>query len=207
MVDRIKLKIMKTIEITLFKFNELSEEAQQKAVEKEQKYAYEDGEVLHYFSEKCKEKAKEAGFFDTEIQYSLSYSQGDGLSFSAGSVDIDRFITEALPAPIKPSIFNALKTVIYKVAITGNTGIHYSYASRKDVSIETDYPQHNYNDYSNIAGLIETIENHIQNVYMDLCRELEKSGYEEIEYQTSEEAARENLISNDYYFTENGEIY
>lgn len=195
---------MKTIEIQLFKFEELSEEAKQKAIERYQKSAYEDSDLLHFFSDDCEEAAKEAGFFDTEFIYSLNSCQGDGLSFSAGSVDIDRFIKEALPS-IKVSVLNAVKNSIYKINVSYNNG-HYCYASRSDVSIETDFPCTG-RKYPNLQNLIDTIEAHIQDAYLSLCKELEKQGYGEIEYQTSEDCAREHLIRNEYDFTIDGKIY
>lgn len=195
---------MKTIEINLFKFEELNKEAQQKAIKKEQEISYKDSDLLYLFADDCKETAKEAGFFNTEFIYSLSSCQGDGLSFSAESVDIDRFIKEALPN-IKVSVLDAIKNSIYKVNISANNG-HYCYASRNDVSIETDFPQ-NGRECSNIENLINTVEAHIQDVYLSLCKELEKIGYNEIEYKTSEEHAKEMLIDNDYDFTEDGEQY
>ena len=53
----------------------------------------------------------------------------------------------------------------------------------------------------------ENIEYQVTEFLQNIGKELERSGYEEIEYRTGEEYTKENIISNEYEFTENGEIY
>lgn len=43
-------------------------------------------------------------------------------------------------------------------------------------------------------------------LYYSICRKIEKSGYEEIEYRQSEESIKELIEMNEYTFRENGEI-
>ena len=50
------------------------------------------------------------------------------------------------------------------------------------------------------------VENLLRDLYVTLCKQLEKAGYEEIEYQQSDEAIRETLIENQYEFLSNGKI-
>jgi hypothetical protein len=59
----------------------------------------------------------------------------------------------------------------------------------------------------NIHTLVSYIEIDLQNVYIDLCKDLEKQGYEEIEYQFSDECIIEDIQANEYEFTEEGNIY
>ena len=62
-------------------------------------------------------------------------------------------------------------------------------------------------EQKNINNIVNKVLNDLENLYIDFCKELEKQGYSEIEYLTSEEACEENLIINEYDFTEDGEIY
>ena len=41
-------------------------------------------------------------------------------------------------------------------------------------------------------------------IYVDMCKELEKYGYEQIDYALSEKAIKETIDANEYEFTENG---
>jgi len=84
---------MKTIEVKIFEFSELSPEAQQKAIKKEMEHAYEFLS-LDTFNDDATEQIEEAGFINPVLSYSLSYSQGDGLSFKADKYGklVDLFI-------------------------------------------------------------------------------------------------------------------
>ena len=73
---------MKTIQLDLFTFNELSDEAKTKAIDSERnsnnlEYHY-SGEVEYY-----QDVLKHIGFTNVEISFSGFYSQGDGASFTA----------------------------------------------------------------------------------------------------------------------------
>lgn len=194
---------MKTIEITLYKFDELSEEAQKKAIEKKRQLNWEYGDSLMFFEEDCKERLKEIGFINPVVQYSLSSSQGDGLSFSADGYsklnDIVLGVLGAHHAKIAEFITDNIS-----LRIQGNTG-RYCYASRTDIDIELGYYSNNETPLVNDA--ISAIQERLTDIYIDACKELEKDGYSTIEYEDSDEAIKEMLIANEYDFTEDGERY
>lgn len=58
-----------------------------------------------------------------------------------------------------------------------------------------------------IENLETKIEECITKVMHSIGKELENSGYAEIEYRTGEETIKGNIISNEYEFTSNGEMY
>ena len=74
---------MKTITLNVYKFNELSEDVQQKVIDK-----YYENETYPFLSEdlteSCKEYLKEndCNYSDIKLYYSLSNCQGDGLCFT-----------------------------------------------------------------------------------------------------------------------------
>ncbi len=191
---------MRTIEVKLYQFEELSPEAQKRAINRQLNWEIEYGEPFEGFELYCEEKAEERGFNDIKLQYSLSNRQGDGLSFAAESIDFKKFIAETIPN-CKKSVSNILQYyTTYK--ITGNAG-RYCYASNSDVEFEFD----NYTkEYPNIQTLVDLIGNNVKHEYMSLCEELEKEGYNWLESSLSEETIKDNIIANEYEFTEEGNL-
>jgi hypothetical protein len=193
---------MKTIEIELYKFTELSENAKSAAIEKEK----ENMEIfLDFFNDDCNEQISEKGFKgNIKLQYSLSYCQGDGLSFSCDYYDNlkDLFIG-ILGAEKSKTIDCIINNISFECK--GNNG-RYCYASKNDISLELN----NYcyvKSSINIDNLISKVESKLKDLYIDLCSQLEIQGYNEIEYQYSDESIIETLIANDYDFTINGMMY
>ncbi len=197
---------MKVIEIKVYKFEELSPEAQARAIKTEIQRQYEYLE-LDTFNEDAKEQIKDAGFINPVLSYSLSYSQGDGLSFKADGFNklTDLFIEVLGPGKEKTAKLLADNcTVILK----GNTG-HYCYAKRDqiDLYIENYTSSINVTNTDRIDEVVSKALRLLEDIYLDLCKKLEKQGYSEIEYLTSEECAKENLIANDVEFTADGKIF
>ena len=192
---------MKTIEIELYKFTELSENAKSAAIEKHK----ENSEIfLDFFNDDCHEQISENGFKgNIKLQYSLSYSQGDGLSFSCDYYDnLNELFVEILGTEKQKTIDTILNNISFKY--DGNNG-RYCYASRSNIILELD----NYyvKSSTNIDNLISKVEYKLKDLYIDLCNQLEKQGYDDIQYQYSDEYIAETLTENDYNFTINGLIY
>jgi len=197
---------MRTIEVKLYTFKELSPEAQVKAIKKEREHAYENLE-LYMFNEDAEMQIEEAGFENPKLSYSLSYSQGDGLSFKA-----DRYtkLTEIFIKILGEGKEKTAQLLADNCTqnLTGNRG-HYCYAKRDqiDLYLENHTSSINVVNTNNIDTVVNKALTILEDIYMDLCRKLEKQGYSEIEYLTSEECAKETLIINEVEFTENGSIY
>lgn len=194
---------MRTVRTKIYKFEELTKEAQQKAIEN---YRNDDFIHLDMFNDDAAEKIIEAGFYDdVKIQYSFSYSQGDGLSFEAKRIE-SKILLQMFAEILGTDKEKTAKVIIENCSFkcTGNTGNHYCYASRNDVYFEFD-------DYSankpNIHELVSKVETKLKDLYMSICAELEKQGYAEIEYQRSDEYITEKIIANDYEFTKDGNIF
>lgn len=194
---------MRTIRTKVYKFEELVVDAQQNAIEE-----FQQNQEIHldFFNDDAKGQIEQAGFYDNvELQYSLSYCQGDGLSFSCNRVE------ESVLLSFFAEILGKDKEKTAKIIIencsfenTGNKGSHYCYASTNDITFEFD-------DYSgtrnNIHEVVSQVEKKLAVKYFDLCKELENQGYKDIEYQRSEENVREILIENEYEFLANGKQF
>lgn len=190
---------MRTKRIKLYSFEELTSEAQQNAIENERQSAY-DRIELDFFADDAKEQLSTVGFKNAKIGDGLSYRQGDGLSFKA-DIDLSYFLdlfAPNYPQWIKDTIYNNISA-----KCTGNDG-RYSFASRNDVDITLE----NWNrEYNNVNDFVSRLDDFITDCYMDECYKLERQGYDEIEYQQSDEYLKDFLIANDYEFLEDGTQY
>lgn len=187
---------METRTYNVYKFNELSKEAKQHAIDKW--YEHED---YPWLEEDLRQELENLDtlklFSDVKLQYSLSCCQGDGLSFAA-SIDIDAWLKEQ--GYSKENI-EALNEHIYKFTSNGNTG-HYSYSSERDIEWEgqgNSVP-------ASTEEEIETIRKEIAQYYLAICNKLEKYGYSILDYRMDFAEFEEHCENNDYMFTETGKL-
>ncbi len=195
---------MRTIKVKLFSFDELNEEAKKVAIEKRRNIKYECGWILDNFHDNAIDKINESGFENPQLQYSLSHCQGDGLSFSATTYDREKLkvlFRTYLGENKEKTLDTILEYCSFK--LTGNIG-HYCYTSSSQLTFEFD-------DYKashvQIHTLVSNIEKDLQGIYTNLCKELEKEGYETLDYEYSDECIIEDLQENECEFTEDGNKY
>lgn len=191
---------MRTIRTKVYLFNELSKEAQQTAISNFLATNYENIE-LYDFAFDCREYAASKGFENAKVRYSLSYSQGDGLSFDA-DIDVERFLREFKPS-VKQSVVDCIINNCY-ASVEANKG-HYAYCRKDDVTLYIDV--NSYKEYNNLTQLVSDLKEYIQDCYIEVCGTLEANGYAEIEHQNSEEYAIETITANEYEFTKDGKQF
>ena len=186
--------------IQVYNFNELSHEAKDKAINKFRD-SYEID--LDFFNDNAREIISERGFKgNIKLQYSLSSSQGDGLSFGCDYFDSEKLheiFTEVLGTGKDKTIETIFNNSYFK--LNGNSG-RYCYANIGDLEYIFD---DNINA-PNIEEVVGKVETKLLEIYLKLCSELEKIGYDEIEYQYSDEFIANELIELEYQFTEYGKI-
>ena len=192
---------MEKITLNLYNINELSNESKQYAIEQYQKTN--DYVDLYFFKEDVTEQLKELGWNNIELQYSLGYCQGDGLSFS-GKLDLEWFLKNKYSKKLSKYKIWAISEYVYSIFSEGNKG-HYSYSSKDQ--IEFDYNYQDNKQRKNIDKLWQDVLIEIKNDYVRTCREFEKRGYDEIEYQNSDEYIIDYFESNDIKFLENGRLF
>ena len=192
---------MKTIETNLYSFNELSKTAQTYAIEKYKETSEID---LDLFKDDCEEILKEKNITLKMLRYSFSYSQGDGLSFSA-TFDIETMINNCFNN-LSDKRKKLFQNFIYKVESIAHKTRNV-YASKSHIEITVNYNNFDYEKHNNINNMLTIFENYIQDLYMTICNEFENNGYNEIKNQNSVEYISEILQDNDDEFTENGKKY
>lgn len=194
---------MRTIETKVYQYNELSDTAKQKARDWYTGEGFEfdaDGVI-----EDVQQIANIIGVSDCAVFYSGFWSQGDGAcingrySYSKGAL---KRIKEY--APLDMILHNIVKRLqdaqrrgFYKTTckITHSGGYcHYN-------SMDFDFYNHILGEYS-ISS--EALENKIIECFQDFAKWIYKHLESNYEYQISDEVVEENIIINEYEFTEGG---
>lgn len=200
---------MKTINIKLYKFEELNKEAQQKAIEDNYNINT-NHEWYEYIIEEFTEN--ENIFEDINIYFSGFYSQGDGAMFEYNRINKDIFKTfldeeyKHLTETRKKLIFDNIDTT----AKGKQRGLYYhenSCIHTIDIELSQGYCSKHSNIYNLIVELNENFESYLIDLYKSKCKKLYKSLNDYYDYLQSYEVIKETLIINDYEFTEEGDIY
>lgn len=191
-----------TVTRTVYTLDELSDTARQNALEKMCAYMHEwiepdqiteylNGELLTMLTGECvgeissKELTKRTGL---TMEYSLSYSQGDGVAIYGEIYATD--------AP-KLNWYNAENARLTR----NGYGTYYSHYKTFDVSVCGEDENGNYTTLDGDTGEAITEQ------FRDICHQLERLGYQQIEALTGEEAIYDHLECNgERRFTENGNI-
>jgi len=191
---------MRTIRTKVYQFNELNDDAKEVAINW---YREKNRVDLGLFNEGAKEKIEDIGFLgNVELRYSLSNSQGDGLSFSCDYFDkLNELFIEVLGQGKEKTINCIINNCLFK--LTGNTG-HYCFASTSDIDY---YLEDKEREYYRVTHIVRKVCKDLKGIYMKLCEDLEKDAYIDIEYQLSDDYIAEELIENEYEFTKSGKRF
>ena len=198
---------MRVLETKVYTFEELSEEAKEKVIEKNRHINVDFWEWYHNVYDTFKEKYSD--LFDIEkIYFSGFHSQGDGAMFEYGGITdklIDEFIAQLPLSPLRKKL---VKELIYFSGSGRHSGHYYNERScSHSFYVESQYDLEIY--HKNIQGFIDNIaidfEAYVEEQYIDLCQELYQSLQDEYEWHTSDEAIKECLIEYGWEFTEQGE--
>ena len=210
---------MKTKTINLYEIRELKKDAFERA-----KKEYEDCDITseirnEAFYDFVKETMLEDYGLDIELQYSLRYSQGDGLSFKCDDM-LSNYMIEYIKKNLKGKRNKAIFKFIVDNGLTFKSNPYkkqYCYASENDIEYDF-YEYYLFKDYINehprsklieedFINCVNIILEIIQDWYIEKCREYEALGYADIYYQMSDEEFIELCEENEYLFLENGERY
>ena len=190
---------MRQATLNVFKFEELSDEVKTKIINDwhesenndtlENEFDFHVSELPKYLSH-------------VRLSYSLRYSQGDGLSFTA-DFDINKFI-EIKGLTYKQSIVDIIDNE-YGIVFNGNKG-RYSYAMDNQVEFKQDLSYSHGTRTKRVYKIACELLSIIQEDYTGICFELEKKGYAHLEYRMSFNEFAEFAEANGYEYYENGEL-
>jgi hypothetical protein len=206
---------MKTVEIKLYKFDELSKEVQDKVLSKNRDINVHDDWHEFIIEDWINETIPSKGFDATRIYYSGFWSQGDGAMFEYDGIKDDllkEFVdniligTEHLSPMRKQWILNNVS-----VSVSGKHRGHYYH---EGCCSHTIYWEVNNGDlhwsttfHQWLMSFADDFEWFLRDKYNDLCQELYRTLEKEYDYFTEDEQVAETLRVNDYDFTEGGNMY
>lgn len=184
----------------VYEFKELSNEAKDKVIDdwyEAETYPLLEEDILNEMNWIDEYKI----FEDAKLCYSLSYSQGDGLSFES-TINLQNFLNNIYSKKLTQYKKNAMCEYIYSVGSNQNTG-HYCYAHKNDIDFEGNCENYNKN-MPHIERLWHDVVEEITEYYLDMCKKLETCGYSIIDYRMDNKEFIEFCESNEYNFDENG---
>lgn len=199
---------MRTIteEIQLYKFEELSDTAKDEFRYSQNLYILEEyieDYIVNYLGLDC-----------SGLDYSLNYSQGDGVCFKLDNLD-----TSKLRELDKYNEFKAFRNFELDLFLPfiGNGGIEFNrvnsfHSHERSYNIELNlWEIQEYIFCRELsARLVERLLDFLRSLrywYIDLQKQVRDYGYQEIEYLQSDECLIELCECNGYEFTADGKLY
>jgi len=199
----------------IYKFNELTEEAQQHALDSNRDYdteIFSDIIDLEYY----REKLAEIGFTDAEIQYSGFFSQGDGASFTS-DVDLHKIVSYL----IYNSTGYADTVKFYKLLVLHEKQCidlslwvergapHYVHENTCNTHLEVNLYQENRSGASEdwFNDTADMLKEAVEDIRHEVCQSIYYALRKEYEYMQSDEYLRDTFEANDMEFTSNGTIF
>lgn len=178
---------MRTIQTIVYKFNELSESAQQSAHES---WLTSDIPVdLDFTIDQFTELLETIGFSNIKIYYSGFWSQGDGASFT-GQYTYKKGFLKAVKSEWQDTQLHAILDQLQAVQKDDN------------YSLVSDIYHHGYYVHENT--MYDNEDSLLIYVWRDLAKWMYRHLEKEYEYLTSFEAFRETAEANEWEFTEEG---
>lgn len=213
-------------EITTYQFNELDEAAKERARDWYRETMMHDQDWHEFVLDDAKGIGDKLGIRIDNIYYSGFWSQGDGACFTGyysyekGSVaeikkNYPATWTDRQTGEVHESkgnkelheIAEALWTVqrknFYKLSASISHRGHYYHELCTDITVHHEDDSWYHDWRSNWADTEEEVKDALRDFMRWIYRRLE----EEWEYQNSDEIVDENIIGNEYEFTEDGRRY
>lgn len=193
---------METRTYTVYKFKELPDAAKEKALERYRNLNVEFVDWSEFVTDSFKEKAENMGFEVKAMPFSGFWSQGDGARIEVSKVDWQ--ILAKTDKDFKRLTWLDKIGILHGQTYLNGYGHHSCHEKGQYFRIESD-TEGNHN-YPKINAYVKECEAAIEKILNQMGREYYFGLQKEFEYLTSDEVLIECFESNDYFFTENGEI-
>ena len=197
-----------SIDYDVYKYQELSEQAKEKAKE-----CYLEGKDAYWFKDDCEEILHcEFPNSELKVEFSLSYSQGDGLNIY-GDLDgqdiYDTFIKDSDKFTDKEKRYLTWAMKNYGLGYhMPQNYTRYSYCAERQWDFSADIISDM--EWNNVRGIKhdvwEKYDNILKEYFSSLCGDYEKWGYEYF-YEVDDETMIEESEANDWEYTADGKIF
>lgn len=206
---------MKTVELKLYKFDELSKDVQEKVIEKNRDINVYDDWHEFILEDWIKEEIPSKGFEATNIYYSGFWSQGDGAMFEYDGIAyelLNEFVDTILIGnePLSPM---RKQWILNNVSVSA-WGKHRGPYNHEGCCSHSIYWEVNNGDlhysatfYKWLVSFADDFEWFLREKYNSICQDLYRSLEESYDYLTEERQIVETLYGQDYDYTEDGNIY
>lgn len=198
--------------VTIYEYHELNEGAKEIALQEVMEQGYFSDDLNAELRMTFKEKLEGLGVGNLEVEYSLSYSQGDGVAFY-GYIDNDHlwnWVDESALSDDEVKLVNmcVLGKANLDINIERNHwGYHYSHWNCMEVNIPfydgDDLPF----DDDKMEELMRGLESKIKDIVQVKSRALESLGYDMIEEFNSKENMERLLEEYMVDFYEEGYLF
>ncbi len=170
--------------------------------ERHDRFDWDDAEFL---TEDFKTQLAEFGFEEAKVYWSLGYYQGDGVAFY-GRVYAESLKEKDRRAKRLIAALEAAGDEFY-IEITGESGHYHHWNSMTvEIEFENEIDDEDLPSRLKIArpALRRELKEYLAERVREISRELEKSGYAEIEYRTGENTIRDELLEREHLYEKDG---
>jgi hypothetical protein len=187
-------------------FSELVREAQEFDMSQERdspdRFDWDDAEFL---TEDFKTQLVEYGFEEAEVYWSLGYCQGDGVAFY-GRVYVESLKEKDQTAKRLIAALEAAGDSLYIEIAGASSHYHHWNSMTVEIEFESESEDDDLPARLKIARpvLREELEEYLHERVKEISRELEKSGYAEIEYRYDNKTIREDLLGPEHLLRKKG---
>lgn len=196
---------MRTITHSIVAFSEMTEEQKAKAIAFMTSREYESGDnsFADGIDSQYIEELENHGFSGVKSSWCGFSSQGDGASFTAESIDVEKFLrTKGIWSQYRV-LHNAIKSGELNLNVV-SIDSRYSHEYTVKGNVHTYWPD---------TAKQETKAEELEELTTEYIREISRKFYRDLEsaydYSVSEQGIKEMIEANDYEFkiNEHGEVY
>lgn len=191
-----------TVKTKVYKFDELSDKAKEKALEQFRDINTDDNWYESVY-ETWKEKLEAMGYSDAEIMFSGFWSQGDGASFTCDSIDLLKWLKCHRRTGYYRILVKPIKEYSQLTASIERNNSHYVHERSISAVIHDDIYESNDKIEKKYIELEKELDLDAETLSSEIYKSLEK----EYNYLSSDECVTEMIIANEYEFTVEGKQY
>lgn len=187
---------------TLFQFNELSEDAQERAIQRFRDINT-DHEWYDSTVESLAEELENIGFNDPQISFSGFWSQGDGASFTSKRANVESLIEALKDSPHHRKYKRFLTKIADYLSVTVERINHrYSHQYSARAVVDSCLPGRRVH----LDALINRFEDDVESLRLELSNTIYETLEKEYEFLTSDQIVIETIEANEYEFLECGTL-
>ena len=190
----------RVVEIRVYKFDELSPKAQEKALNDQRDFESEIWDAKDYIIPNFKEDIEKFGISDIEVAYSGFGSQGDGASFT-GLVNLPKFIKSQKAEKEYPNLLKDME----KGEVDDSVRIERydsQYSHEMTVSSGTIHSKSKKSEKET-----EKLEDELTKFVRDRSKKLYEEMQVDYDDRMSDESLKDAIEANEYEYKGNGEMF